>query len=567
MNTIVTQEANCKDCHRCVRACPSKAIGIKKGNARVLYDKCILCGRCVVECPQHAKQVESQLPEVLEAIRAGRRVVLSLAPSFASFFDEYNDFIEITRKLRQKGLALVEETAVGAAIVAQQYQKMLLNRNETLISACCPVIVNIIKKYYPQLVPLLANVVSPMIAHAKMLKAAYGEEVFVVFAGPCIAKIEEGRDYKSYIDAVIGFNDLHKWLEDETLTLNCLAEIKCDDNSLPKARYFPVPGGIIKSFMTHAEFAFNTDIVAVDGLEASFEVFDALDKKEISPRFVEALACTGGCVGGPLMSTNCSIASRRNHVINFAAPFMATSEAQLPAIDFSRTHQSAPVCIPVPKENELLEIMQRMGKFTPADEKNCGACGYNTCRDKAAAVYQGIAEIEMCVPYMRSKAESFANIIVDHSLNGIVVVDQKLIIQEFNPTAQRMFDTRLDIIKGCSLASIMDCTEFQRVLKTGEKVVGKRVEYPEHGLVTEQMIIPVMEHGLIIAIIMDVTSEEKRAKEIQNMKAETVDKATEIIKKQMQVAQEIAGLLGETTAETKSALLELIWLLKDKEDS
>lgn len=562
MKPITTLKANCKDCHRCVRSCPAKAIGIEKGNARLLEDKCILCGKCVVECPQKAKQVESDFEAVTRAIREGKSVVLSLAPSFVSAFPEYS-WAGLQEAILRLGFAAVEETAIGASIVAEHYSSFLDKSGETLISACCPVVVNLIDKYYPQLTTNLAGVVSPMVAHGRIIKHNYGEETFVVFAGPCIAKIAEARKNSTAIDAVITFQELTNWLRKNRMGSGKGTLVSKHAGEAYRARYFPIPGGIVKSFMNVAEI--EDDFVYVDGIENCIEVFEGLSKGEISPRFIEALACAGGCIGGPANTSEQCMAARKIKVAEFAR-HADLLHSGYDGLDFNRRHEANPVTTLQPTDEQIAEILRQTGKYTVLDEKNCGACGYNSCREKAIAVYQGIAETEMCVPYMRTKAESFANIIVDHSLNGIIVVDQNMIVQEFNPTARRMFNTRVDMIKGRSLAQIMDCSDFMYALTTGDKIIGKRVEYPQLGIVTEQMIIPVREHGLIIAIVTDVTSEEKRSRELQRMKLETAEKATEIIKKQMHVAQEIAGLLGETTAETKSALLELIWLLKDKED-
>lgn len=562
MKPITTQKANCKDCHRCVRSCPAKAIGIEKGNARLLEDKCILCGKCVVECPQKAKQIESDLETTAKAIRDGRSVILSLAPSFVSAFPEYT-WPDLQKAILRLGFAAVEETAIGASIVAEHYKSFLEKTGETLISACCPVVVNLIDKYYPQLTSNLAGVVSPMIAHGRIIKHNYGEDAFVVFAGPCIAKIAEARQNGSSIDAVITFQELKNWLQKNKIGSGTGTIVSKHAGETYRARYFPIPGGIVKSFMNVSET--EDDFVYVDGIENCIEVFEGMSKGEISPRFIEALACAGGCIGGPANISEQCMAARKIKVVEFAK-HASLLHSGYSSLDFNRRHKANPVTTAQPTNEQILEILRKTGKYTTLDEKNCGACGYNSCREKAIAVFQGIAETEMCVPYMRTKAESFANIIVDHSLNGIIVVDQNMIVLEFNPTAQRMFNTRIDMIKGRSLAQIIDCSDFIYALTTGDKVIGKRVEYPNLALVTEQMIIPVREHGLIIAIVTDVTSEEKRSKELQRMKLETAEKATEIIRKQMQVAQEIAGLLGETTAETKSALLELVWLLKDKED-
>lgn len=563
MQIINTRKVNCKDCHRCLRSCPVKAIGIKQGRARVLDDKCILCGKCVTECPQHAKRLTTHLPAIQEAILSGRKVIMSLATSFIGVFSDYTP-AQLVSSVKALGFTQVEESAGGAQILSILYRSLLKNSSKTVISSNCPVIVNIVKKYYPNLVDNLAPIVSPMMATGMLLKRKYGEDAFVVFAGPCMAKFAERTEKsdKHAVDAVITFVQLRQWLKQATTDGNISPFIA---EPLGNARYFPVAGGILKSFMDHDTL--DTEIIAVDGIEKCIEVFDSLSKKEIAPRFIEAFSCVGGCIGGPASGSKQSIPLRRLKVIEFANRNKGQVELEIPpALDFTCVHQPTPIVSQEPNEAEIRNILNQIGKFTKADEKNCGACGYNTCRDKAIAVYQGVAETDMCIPYMRSKAESFANIIVENSITGIIVVDQKMTIQELNPSIKKMFSGQKVMEKGSSLLEFIDCTDFVAAANSGLKVVEKRVEYPEYNLVTEQMIIPVPEHSLVIVSISNVTDQEKLAREWQQMKEETVDKAKEIINKQMQVAQEIAGLLGETTAETKSALLEMMWLLKGRDE-
>lgn len=563
MKSITTLKVNCKDCHRCVRSCPVKAIGIDKGQARVVENRCIVCGRCVTECPQKAKQVKNQVMDVKNKIAYGYKVVMSLAPSFISSFPEYQGD-ELIQAIKNLGFTDVEETAIGAEIVSAHYSRMLEESNEPVISACCPVVVNVIKTYYPELVKNIAPVVSPMVAHGKVIKQRSGNDTYVVFAGPCVAKIGEAEKDANSIDAVITFEQLRQWLLESRH--NNFAEKRISAEPQGRGRYFPISGGILKSFMDHDET--DTEIITVDGIENCMETFDALIKGDISPRFIEALACSGGCIGGPVSGNQQCMAAKRRQVINYAKSNSRETELDdNSALSFTRIHQAMPIEYPLPTEAEITDILSQTGKTTAADEKNCGACGYNSCRDKAIAVFQGLAENDMCVPYMRSKAESFANIIVTNSLNAIIVVDQRMIIQDFNPAAQNMFDWGREMATGMNLGEIMDCAHFVYVAKSGNKVVGKRIEYVHYGLVTEQMIIPVPKHDVIIAIITDVTGQEKKLKELELMKLETIKKATQVIDKQMHVAQEIAGLLGETTAETKSALLEVIWLLKGKEEA
>lgn len=554
-----------------MRACPVKAIGIDKGHARVIEEKCILCGRCVAECPQQAKEIDRQIQKLTTAIANGKQVIVSLAPSYVAAFPEFS-WKNLTWRLQNAGISAVVETAAAADLVSQLYATYIKDNNrenQPVISSCCPVIVNIIERYYPKLINNLAPVLSPMLTHAKLIKQAFGQDSFVVFAGPCIAKISEGGSLGSQVDAIITFEQLKEWLQQHTAIITEQVPIKAT-KPLPESAYagrcFPVAGGVLLPFLSQIA---DEEVIAVDGIENCLEVFEGLSIREFSPKFIEAMACAGGCINGPAMGTRQLLQTKRNRVLSYAKSALH-SETQWQGISTKSNHELSKSYVPkpikaiIPTEDEVLEILKQTGKFALKDEKNCGACGYDTCRDKAIAVFQGIAEIDMCVPYMRSKAESFANIIVENSLNAIIAVNEKMIIKEFNPAVKRMFGATQEIYKGMSLTELFDCTDFIAVAKFGHKIVGKRVDYASYGIITEQMIIPVPEHGLVIAIITDVTALEKKHQELQQMKLDTVEKATEIINKQMHVAQEIAGLLGETTAETKSTLLELIMLIKGR---
>lgn len=564
MNPITTQQANCRDCHRCMRYCPVKAVGIEKGQARLVEEKCILCGKCVTECPQQARQVGSRRADVQAAMGEGRSVILSLAPSFVALFPEYTP-AELFDRLQQLGFDLVEETAVGAEAVSRIYSSLLASADKTVISACCPVVVAAVQKYYPDLTDNLAPVVSPMLAHAKLLRERFGPEAYIVFAGPCIAKIAEAEASAGLVDAVLTFEQLRRWLTEAAPSgargtgAGKPAPERLDAGA---ARHYPIAGGILKSFMRRETT--DTDIVAVDSLENCFEVLDGLRNREIAPRFIEALACTGGCINGPASGLVACTPAKRRKVTDYAGPSPVIGWRFPETIPLGRTIQAEPVEEEMPSEARIREVLRLTGKTSSQDEKNCGACGYNTCREKAIAVCQGLTEIDTCVPYMRSKAESFANIIVDNSINAIIVVNNRLEIQEFNPAAEAMFGQQRVMVKGVRLTGLMDCTDIAAAVRSREIVDGRRIEFAESKLVVNQKIIPVPEHSLVIIVFSDITQEEKHNRELTQMRLQTVEKASEIITKQMQVAQEIAGLLGETTAETKGALLELISVLKDK---
>lgn len=560
---IATKQVDCVDCYRCVRVCPVKAIGIEQGHASVIPERCILCGRCVLECPHQAKQVENQTPAVREALQQERRVVLSLAPSFVAAFADIPQS-QLLRRLYGLGFVAVTETAQGADLVACAYKRAINSRHDgPIISVCCPVVVNMVEQYYPELIPCLAPFRSPILTHGELLKQRYGQDAFVVFACPCIAKIDEARRFgEGLIDAVLTFTELRNMLEQTAPTESGDAAVP--DLAAGPGRYFPIAGGILKSFMEYN--VDDTDVVAVDGVENCLEVFDGIKDGTIKPRFVEALACAGGCINGPAMGLPQNTVLRRREVICYAKNRDKSYHIPaLPVEKLARRFTARSVHMPKPTEEQIAAILRKTGKFTKADEKNCGACGYNTCRDKAVAVFQGLAEVDMCVPYMRERAESFANLIVDATPNAIIVINESLIIQSINQAARNIFVRGPDVTKGMLLSDIMDCHYIIQAINTGHPVKGVHMDIARYGVVTEQTIIPVKDRGLVVVILSDITEREKQARELARMRNETVSKASEIITKQMQVAQEIAGLLGETTAETKVALLELIGLLKGRE--
>lgn len=564
MKIINTRKVNCKDCHRCVRTCPVKAIGITSGHASVMDDRCILCGKCVVECPQHAKKIVTHIPKIEEAIKQGKRVVLSIGSSFWGLFPNFTQ-AQIISALKKMGFSHVEEVAIGAEAVSLAYRDMMKNDpQKTIISSNCPVVVNTIKKYYPSLVEYLAPIVSPMMAHGAIIKEKYGQDTFTVFAGSCLAKFGEDEEH-TCIDAVLTFVQLRQWLNQTYKGVLPEPTEEYIPPAMGNARFFPLAGGILKSFMDFD--ILDSEIITVDGIENCQEVFRSLKKGEIAPRFIEAFSCRGGCIGGPFGGSGIPIPVRRMRAIQFGSSLDSKRTIEIPeGLSLHLEHKPTPLQSMIPSEEEIQKVLQKTGKFTKADEKNCGSCGYNTCREKAIAVIRGLAETDMCMPYMRSKAESFANLIVENSVDGILVVDNQMTIQEVNPALKRMFGLEKIIEKGMSLTEFVNCVDYFQIATFGDKVVQKRIDYPDYGLITDQMIVPIPEQGLLLIVISNVTEHERRTEALKKMKEETVEKANEIINRQMKVAQEIAGLLGETTAETKAALLDMIYVLKGGEE-
>lgn len=568
MGIISTIPAKCRDCYRCLRSCPVKAIRIRRGRDTELYaevvdELCILDGRCVLVCPQQAKRVASGLDRAKQFVQGGESVALSVAPSFVAGLpvDEPQRLISAFRKL---GFAIVQETALGAELVAREHLRCL-SRTPTerlpLLTSSCPTVVNIIEKHYPELIPYLAPVVSPMVAHARYLKSAY-PGIKVVFVGPCFAKKEEAEE-SGVVDAVLTFAELWQWLQEEDVEISSLPPGMFDPPWPHVARLFPVEGGLLRTASLSTDILAR-DVLVVSGLNECLELVRRLAAPlplVAPPRIAELLACRGGCVNGPGVVAGIDPFYRRKRTLIYGEQGRKSELDDLPEIDLGRKYANKKIELPCPDEAAVANILGQVGKFSAQDELNCGACGYSSCRDKAVAVFRGFADVEMCIPFMRDRAESISNVLFQASPVGLIIVDQNLNVVEMNRAAQEMFACMGRKVKGLSLSSVMDPTHFKQVLDD-KTFLKTSVRYEQYDLTTEQVIFYLDRHRVAVGIITDVSDDCRMQEEMRKLKEQTVQRAQEVINKQMKVAQEIAGLLGETTAETKVLLSRLIQLMQ-----
>lgn len=570
MAIIDFKATKCRHCYKCVRYCEVKAIMVKDGRAEIMPDNCILCGRCLQICPQSAKTLVSDLRKVQDMIEAGERVVISLAPSYMGLL-KYHTIGQVRSALMQLGFEDVRETAEGAALVTVEYAKLLEEgKMKNIITTCCPSVNELIEKYYPELIPQLAPVVSPMIAHGMMIKKQLGDDVKVVFLGPCIAKKKEAQDprHNRYIDAVLNFNDINRWLQDEEIEIT-----ECEDMPFvhmdPKVnRLYPVTNGVVKSVLATEKEKDQYRKFYVHGETNCIDLCKSLVRGEVSGCFIEMNMCAGGCIKGPTV-TDQSISrfkvkldmeetiAREGVAEDVTAPKL--EEVSLHKIFFSQRPKD-----PVPTQAEIQNILAMTGKNRPEDELNCGACGYPTCREKAIAVFQKKAELNMCIPFMFEKSESFANLVLDTSPNIVMIVDEDMKILEYSRIGEKYFGkTRAEALQ-MYLYEFIDPADFEWVFQTRQNIHGKKVSYPEYKLDTLQNLVYIEKENVVLATFIDITKEEEQARLDYMKKLDSIDLAQKVIHKQMMVAQEIAGLLGETTAETKTTLMALCRSLLDE---
>lgn len=576
MSLIKTIRANCKDCYKCVRHCPMKAIRVVDGHAEVIDELCIGDGTCVCICPQSAKQVRDSREDVRAILASGKKVALSVAPSFVASFSDVDSgaFATAARRL---GFDVVAETAEAAYYVTEQTVEALDRCERPAIATSCPVIVNLVERYYPHLLSHLVPVASPMVAHGRMLKEALGPDSRVVFVGPCIAKKREAEreEAAGAVDAVLTFAELSDLFEDAGIIPSSQEHGEWDGHVPGVARLFPVEGGMMATAGISGSFMEGADL-CITGIDQSIDFLEHVGAHE-DIRLVEMLSCEGGCIAGPCMLSDLDLWSRRRRIVEHAARGRAGSVADLERSGeepgktgsprpemLSMSFHARKIDQPMPTEDEILEILAQTDKFCPEDELNCGACGYNSCREKAIAVYRGMAEVEMCIPYMRRRAESMSNLIISSTPNAIVAVDRDFNIVLVNPSFESVFRISAESCVGQHVGVVMDPEPFRKVFET-RKLMCIEEEHLDGELRTSQIVFYVEVRDLVVAIGTDITAEHNTARAIQKAREETLEKAGAVIDRQMRVAQEIAGLLGETTAETKVLLTQLMKQMQDEE--
>ena len=570
MKRIIDFKATkCKHCYKCVRNCDVKAIMIRDERAEIMPERCVLCGHCLQVCPQSAKTLVSDLERVQSMVRRGEKVVVSIAPSYMGLL-KHRSIGQVNTALRKLGFYDVRETSEGAAVVTAEYARLLEEgRMENIITTCCPSVNDLIEIYYPKLTPYMAPVVSPMIAHGMMLRKEYGPSAKIVFLGPCIAKKKEADDprHSNYIDAVLNFNDINRWLKDAQIDIET-----CEDTPFkqldPKVnRLYPVTNGVVNSVLATEKKVDHYRKFYVHGTKNCMDFCESMLRGEISGCFVEINMCTGGCVKGPTVEDEAFISRFKIKLdMEESIPRQPADEGALErameGIDFHKDFMSHAPLERMPTEDQIRQILHKTGKDRPEDELNCGACGYATCREKAIAVFQGKAELNMCIPYMHEKAESLANLVMETSPNLVLIVDRDMKIKEYSAVGEKFFGkTRQEALQ-MYLDEFIDTTDFQWVMDTRNNIHCTKVVYSDYNnLSTLQNIVYVEKEDVVLATLIDITREEEQSREDYEKKLETIDLAQRVIHKQMMVAQEIAGLLGETTAETKTTLTKLSEIL------
>ncbi len=434
-SSVYTVGEECKKCYSCVRACPTKAIEVHSGQAEIREELCIACGYCVNMCSQNAKRVRSSVSAVLDLLNTtpeGHRVAM-LAPSFPAAFLEVKPE-QVVGALKAAGFDGVYEVAFGADLVSYQYytkykQLMESDEGEFIISSPCPAIVSFVEKIHPELVPHLADIYSPMEAMAAAIRELHDRDARIVFIGPCVAKKDEAKR-DDLVDQVLTYDEMLELIKIKSIDLHEASRDDFDEPHANLGRLYPVTGGLLKAASIDSDMLVSP-VFVVEGAERVSDILNVLQHKvkngiPVTNKFFDLLFCEG-CIAGPVMPNELTFYERRRYIIEYMKnrPLIedigiwAEHRHEYTRIDLSKSFCPSKTELSMPTEEEIKEILAKTNKYSKADELNCRACGYNSCREKAIAVYRGTAEVEMCLPYLISQLES---VISDLKSNQIKLI-------------------------------------------------------------------------------------------------------------------------------------------------
>lgn len=550
MSILEFKKVNCKDCYKCVRYCPVKSIRVKDHAASILAGECILCGNCTIVCPQHAKEDINDVPMIKVLMSKHEPVIAIVAPSFAAYFNISFETMKST--LKKLGFADVFEVAEGAHVVKNEYERLVAeNPDQTWITSSCASVNYYIKRHRPEAAKYLLPVLTPMKALAKILRERYPEAKFV-FIGPCLSKKGEAFENGSGVSAVLLFEELEDWLAEENIVVH---EDESFRNQPRLSRLFPMSGGILATMKQEPGINY-LPISGFDGVKQTIE--DVIDGK-LPHCFIEMNFCKGGCVGGPSFRRK-ELGTLRGAVKTrqAAGTTIYDEDYNVPeTLDYSTTFQTKRVFRLEPTKAQIEAVLRQMDKFSPEDELNCGMCGYSTCREKARAVLFGKAEIDMCMPYIRKRAENYAGKIIDSVPSGILAIDMSLNISQANPAACDIFGVDATSLVGQPIGTILDENDFVNLLASDEDTLMTSIYLPDYGLYLDETLQVNRDANLIICILKNVTEEKTRHRRAMQKRQQTAAIADEIVEKQLRMVHEIASLLGETASETKIAISDL----------
>jgi iron only hydrogenase large subunit-like protein len=555
---IYTVESECRDCCKCIRSCPVKAIKVENSCATIMREYCIACGYCVEVCPNGAKKVRNDVPYARKALEQYSRVIVSLAPSFVNEFSEVQP-TQLIAAIRKLGFFGVSETALGAQQVSAHTAVALReSKQKILFSSACPTAVEFIRKYHPEYSDKVMDLLSPLLTHAKMLRRTYGDDIGIVFIGPCIAKKREADEREDLVDVALTFEELHEWLKEKGI---CPAELKPgpDDHFIPREAHegalYPISGGMAAGIKSECDSG--VSFTSISGLRGIDKALAGLQNWTPEDNvFVELLACPGGCINGPKLHRFTGTVRKRYEVIHYSK---SSGIVEDPLFPINELLPSSLPEQPVFSEIQIHEALASVGKHSPGDERNCSGCGYDSCRQFAGALLAGKAERTMCVTYMRQLAQKKTNALMSKMPSAAVILDDQLRIIDTNMKFLAMFDRvptneqQPDSLEGLFLGEIIPivpfCHMFRRVLTTGQDILER--DFRIRGTIVHVTIFTIDPHTVVGAILQDITTSRLKKEQI-------ISRAQQVIQENLKTVQQIAFLLGENAAQSEITLNSIV---------
>ena len=561
LDPIYTKKRECQDCHKCIRECPVKAIRVEDSYSQVMPGFCIMCGTCVLACPNTAVQIRNDLPSAQALVTRGRKVVASLDPSYVAQFPGVRP-PQLIHALKQLGFFAVSETALGAQQVSASISALMRSQPKRIwISSACPSVVDFIGMYHPECQAQVTNLLSPLLAHCKMLRSHFGEHIAIVFIGPCIAKKKEAEVHPELLDVVLTFEDLEHWLNEKSIRLAETVESPTDrfePEEAEEGALYAIEGGMARGLAFDPgkdDFQFMS-FSGIPNVERALK--DIPGWKPEHPIFMEMNACAGACINGPKATSDTSIARRRYDILRSAKP-----SGELPrkvSLDIAQQLSASPIAPKKYGELPLREALRWVGQYSPEDELNCGGCGYQSCRDFAHALLAGTAERMMCATYTRKLAQKKANALLRRMPSAVVIVDENLKIIECNPNFSRLFPSDAEPPEkpeGPSPAVELPFANlFRRVLNSGEDILSHDIRHGRRILNTS--IFTIEPYAVVGGIFQDIT-------EPTFQKEQIIGRAQQVIEKNLKTVQQIAYLLGENAADSEVILNSIVRSFRPEE--
>ena len=566
---VENSRVSCRDCYRCIRVCPVKAIRVSKGKTHIVEERCIRCGACVRECFIHVRSTASDFAQVQQHIRANRFVVASVDPAFPALFQDWRTG-RLAAALRDLGFTAVHEAAEAIPAVGRAVRA--LGRKDGILPNC-PAVVNYVEQYYPELTDRLLPVASPMIVHGRMLRREYGKGAVIVYIGPCSAKVHEARrpENAGVVDCVITFQELLGWIAREHRDMAALEEVPFDcvaslsgEEAAP-ARMAALEGGVLHS-CGYSWDPGETEAFSLSGTQDVTDFLTQLRKESQGGALAEPLLCHGGCCNGPnFPRRGDTFVARRAAVLRYARSAPAL-EARAAAADVSAAAAYAPRPYVPPREVRELEIaaiLKKQGQSVSGQQYNCGACGYRTCRERAIAILEGMAEPEMCFPYMRSQLRQRTDRIVEALPCGVVQLDGELRIRRMNSSFARMFLCN-DAVLGKRISYLISDEGFNKLI--AEELDSCEAVRSKYGVRYHEIVFSMPDEEEYVGVYTDISALKIDSFQIDLIKRQTLENAKDLLRQQIRFSQELAAYIGRNEARSEALVSQIVELLQDGEE-